>query len=108
MLSLVYGLGPNTTLGRNLDPYWWWTQDTELLASLIELLDRHDRHTLLVAQVKEKTLGEPIRIRRPYKRDKEKKESKNEKEVKKKNSSLDQLKAMLGNQLVVKPFEKES
>jgi len=64
MLALVYGLGPHTALGRELDPYWWWTQDTELLASLIELVDRHDRHTLLLAHQKEKDMGSPIRIPR--------------------------------------------
>jgi len=108
MYALVIGIGEKGALGRELDPYWQWTQDTELLASLIELLDRHDRHTLLVAGIKEEKIGQPLRIPRPYRRDKEKKQIKNDKVVKKKNAGLDRLKAMLGDQLSVQPFEKES
>jgi hypothetical protein len=65
--ALFYGLPPNrTATARHMDPESaGWSQESELLATVAELIDQGNRY-FLSANVKKGTpLPRPISIRRP-------------------------------------------
>lgn len=73
MEALVKGLGPGTALYRELNPHFAWENTQELLAVIVELLDRQDRH-FVMANSESGKAWDPIKIPRPY--DNEEKERK--------------------------------
>lgn len=80
--ALIIGLGPGSALHRSQDPKGWsWDQTAELLATIIEILDRQDRH-FVMANTKDGKAWDPIRVPRPRSNVPEAKEGTTLKELK--------------------------
>lgn len=68
LAALVANLPIGCALHRAADPEGFgagWSQDTELLATLIELLDRHDRHFQRANSKKGARTTKPVVVQRP-------------------------------------------
>ena len=68
LAGLVAHLPPGCALHRALDPEGYgadWSHREELLALLIEVLDRHDRHFIEANRKKGAKRPKPIHIPRP-------------------------------------------
>lgn len=72
--NLLVGLGPESALNRKNNPSYWWGVQEELMATIAELIDRHEIHYVM-ANSKDGKGPKPISIPRPYK-DGEEKENK--------------------------------
>lgn len=63
--AYVEGIGPHSALSRSLDPdSWVWSTEKELLAKLIEVVDRLTYYTVNIG-TEGKTKLRPLEIRRP-------------------------------------------
>jgi hypothetical protein len=69
MRALMDGLPAQCALHRAMDPKGWhWTNDTELLAVLAELVDQGNRYFVMAHTKEGERPPRPIEIRRPGQR----------------------------------------
>lgn len=63
--ALVSGLNPDGALYRELNEYWYWGLREEFLGSIVELLDRIDRHFIMAHSKDGDDPGPSVTIPRP-------------------------------------------
>lgn len=69
LLALVQGLSPTGSLARAMEPeVAGWTNESELLATLVEISDAHRINYVAAHSTKGTRLPKPLKVPRPHKR----------------------------------------
>jgi len=96
--ALVQGLPPGGALHRSIDPDGWrWTTDTEMLATVAELVDANNRLFYSAHAKKGSSPVKPIKIMRPGKLAEEEEQLPR----RKRKSTRDELKKFVKGNVVV-------